>query len=93
MNADQIGGIIRALMAGLSGYAIAFGFTDSQWITITAAIVSVITVLWSIYSNSTHQQIVSVAESPEVKQVVVKDPGLAMSIPSNKVVAPGGSAP
>jgi len=93
MTQDQIGGIIRAVMAALSGYALSFGFTNEQWLTITGAIVAVITVLWSIYSNSTTQQIKAVAASPDVHAVVLKDPGQAMAIPSPKVIPVGGQVP
>lgn len=88
MNSDQVGGIIRAVMAAFSGWALEHGFTQDQWLAITGGVLAAITVAWSYYSNSTKNLIVSVADSPDVHTVVVKDPALANEIPSPKVVSP-----
>lgn len=87
MTSDQLGGIIRAIMAAFSGWALEHGFTNDQWLATSGGIIAIITVLWSLYSNSTHQLIQSVAEKPEVSKVVTTEPGLALQIPNDKVVA------
>ena len=70
-----------------SGFALEHGITTDQWLAITGGLVAIATVVWSFYSNSTHQLIQSVAEKPEVAKVVTSEPGLALQIPSDKVVA------
>src|ERR1022692_2161456 len=55
MNGDQIGGIIRAIMAGLSVWAMGHGFTDGAWLAVTGGVVALVTVLWSLYTNATSQ--------------------------------------
>ncbi len=86
MNADQISGLVRSIMLTFSGIAIAHGFTDTTWVAFTGGVVALIGVLWSLYTNSTTSLITSVADKSEVSKVVVT-PGLAMSIPSRKVVS------
>lgn len=87
MNSDQLGGIIRAVLMAFSGFALEHGVTTDQWLAITGGAVAIATVGWSIYSNSTTKMIQTVAEKPEVAKVVTKEPGFAISIPSDKVVA------
>lgn len=87
MTSDQIGGIIRALMAAFAGYAFEHGVTQDQWLAITGGIVAIVAVSWSLYSNSTPKMIQTVADKPEVAKVVTREPGLAIQIPSDKVVA------
>ena len=84
MNADQIGGIVRALMAVGAGYALNLGFTDAQWITVTGAVVALITVLWSVYSNTVTHMVASVARNDDVVKVVVS-PALVFATGSPKV--------
>lgn len=88
MNADQIGGIIRSILMAFSGWALEHGFTQDQWLAISGGVIAGVTVLWSYYSNSTKNLIVSVADSPQVHTVIVKDPELANEIPSPKVISP-----
>ena len=52
MNADQIGGIIRAVLAALGGVVIGKGWVDSATFTLlSGAVVTIATALWSMYSN------------------------------------------
>jgi len=87
MNNDQIGGVIRSFLALFSGWALSHGFTQDQWVAISGGVIAAITFAWSLYSNSNRQLIISTAESPTVATVVVRNPELARSIPSNKVIA------
>ena len=84
MNADQIGGIVRAIMAVGAGYALSFGFTDAQWLAVTGAVVTLITIIWSVYSNTVTSMIASVAQNKEVVKVVVS-PALVFATGSPKV--------
>ena len=86
MNSDQVGGIIRAIMATMSGMAITWGFSSEGWVAVTGGIVAVVVALWSHYSNSLPAMISSVAEAPEVKKIYTT-PSVAISVPSSKVVA------
>ncbi len=51
MNADQVGGLIRAAMAMFGGWAIAHGFTDASWLVVTGAVVAIVTAMWSWYAH------------------------------------------
>ena len=84
MNSDQVGGIVRAIMAVGAGYALSLGFTDAQWLAITGAVVTLITIIWSVYSNTVTSMIASVARDKEVVKVVVS-PALVFATGSPKV--------
>ena len=52
MNSDQIGGILRAILAALGGFVIAKGYTDAAtFATVSGAIVALGVALWSVRSN------------------------------------------
>ena len=85
MNADQIGGIIRAVLAGVSGIALTYGFSDTQWIAISGAIAAIVTIVWSVYSNSVSHMVAAVAKDADVVKVVVS-PALVFATGSEKVV-------
>ena len=52
MNADQIGGIVRAILTAVGGIVVAKGWTDGATFTlISGAIVTIAGALWSIYTN------------------------------------------
>ncbi len=52
LNADQVGGIIRALLAAAGGWAIGKRYVDSATATtITGALVTVAIAGWSYYTN------------------------------------------
>jgi glycerol-3-phosphate dehydrogenase len=88
ISSAQIDGIVRGVLALVSGIAIAWGIGDAAtWAIITGAIVSLATAAWSIYSNSQAQLIGQVASDDEVKAVIVDTPKLADSIPNDKVVS------
>jgi hypothetical protein len=87
MNIDQLGGVIRSVMLLFSGWALEHGFTQDQYVAITGGVIAIVSVLWSLYSNSTNRMIQSVAEKPEVAKVITTEPGLAIQIPSDKVMA------
>ena len=84
MNADQVGGIVRALMAVGAGYALSLGFTDAQWLAVTGSVVALVTILWSVYSNTVTHMVASVAKDEEVVKVVVS-PALVFATGSPKV--------
>ena len=85
MNADQIGGIIRAVLAGVSGIALTYGFSDTQWVAISGAIAAIVTIVWSVYSNSVPHMVASIAKDADVVKVVVS-PALVFATGSEKVV-------
>ena len=92
MNPAQFAGILRALMAGLGFVAIKYGVDEATWSTLSDAVVigggallTIGTVAWSYYSNSTKRIVEQAADSKEVKQIVTNQE-LANSIESNKVV-------
>ena len=85
MNADQIGGIIRAVLAGVSGIALTYGFSDTQWVAISGAIAAIVTIVWSVYSNSVSHMVAAVAKDADVVKVVVS-PALVFATGSEKVV-------
>ena len=52
MSGDQIGGIVRALLAAAGGWAIGKGYIDSATATtISGAIVTIVVAGWSYYTN------------------------------------------
>ena len=84
MNADQVGGIVRALMAVGAGYALSLGFTDAQWLAVTGSVVALVTILWSVYSNTVTHMVAAVAKDEDVVKVVVS-PALVFATGSPKV--------
>jgi hypothetical protein len=93
MSAAQLAGIIRALMAGLGFVAMKYGVDEATWSTLSDAVVvlggaalTIGTVAWSYYSNSTRGLVEQAAEQHEVKKIVTNAP-LADSIDSGKVVS------
>lgn len=91
MNPSQWGGVARALVmcaaaiAGTLGYLA--GVDWASMATVAASAATGAAVLWSSWhSNSTEVMIEAVAKEPVVKEIQVKDPKLALSIPSDKVV-------
>jgi hypothetical protein len=52
MTADQIGGVIRAILTFLAGIAVAKGWLDNATaLTIVGALVTLATAAWSIFTN------------------------------------------
>jgi long-subunit acyl-CoA synthetase (AMP-forming) len=86
MTQAQIEGFIRSVMLLGAGFAINYGIDEASWAIITASVVGLAGVAWSIYSNSTTRMVEQVAKSPNVAQVVVESDKMANSIPSQKVV-------
>lgn len=57
MNANQIAGVVRAIVPAALAYAVAKGWlTDSQVADISAAIVVLVMAAWSVYSNVEKKQ-------------------------------------
>lgn len=53
MTSDQIAGIIRALLAAAGGFIVAKGFVDdATWATVSGALVTVFTAVWSIWAKA-----------------------------------------
>lgn len=83
MNANQIGGVVRALLAYAFG---ALGLSGG-WVEVTIAIGGIIAVgVWSVYSNKITTMIGEIAKSDDVHEVVTTRK-IAMDVPSNKVVS------
>ena len=52
MTTDQVGGIVRALVAAAGGYFVGQGLVDAQtMMTIGGAITTLAVAIWSIYSK------------------------------------------
>lgn len=92
MNGPQLAGIIRALMAGLGFVAMKYGIDEATWGTLTdaitvlsGAVLTIGTIAWSYYSNSTKGLVEQAADQREVKKITT-DVDLANSIESRKVV-------
>lgn len=87
MTSDSIGGVVRAVMAAFAGWAMSHGFSQEAWLAVTGGVVAIITVLWSLASNSLLAMVKTVAKSPEVTKVVLADPAAADAVPSSKVIS------
>jgi hypothetical protein len=88
----ELGGIIRAGLAGLFGSMVAKGYLSAdqaeQVINMVAGIAGIAGVaVWSFITNRLKNMLGTVAASPEVKEVVVTTDDLADSVPNKKVVA------
>jgi hypothetical protein len=58
MNGDQIGGILRAVLAALGGILVTKGYVDDATVqTIVGGVVSVAVAVWSVASNKTGKTI------------------------------------
>ncbi len=52
MTSDQIGGVIRALAAGVGGYFVGQGLVDAETVTIIGgALATLAAAAWSIYAK------------------------------------------
>lgn len=52
MNSHEVGGIVRAVIAGLGGIFVAIGYTDEQTVSLIAgAAATVGTAVWSVVSK------------------------------------------
>lgn len=87
MNPTAVGNLIKSglLALGVSGSIL--GYVSSEvWVAIGGVVLAVGAGIWQFVSLKTTKLIEAVAEEPVVKEIVVKDPGLALSIPNTKVV-------
>lgn len=52
MNMDQVGGIIRTILAAGGGYLVSKGYLDNTtMLSLVGAIVTIITGAWSVYAK------------------------------------------
>ena len=52
MNANEVGGIVRAVVAGLGGILVAVGYTDERTVSLIAgATATVGTAVWSVVAK------------------------------------------
>lgn len=52
MNTDQVGGLVRAIVAAVGGYFVGKGFLDASTVTMISGVaVTVATAVWSWYTN------------------------------------------
>ena len=52
MNMDQVGGIIRTILAAGGGYLVSKGYLDNAtMLSLVGAVVTIITGAWSIYAK------------------------------------------
>lgn len=53
MNAEYIGGIVRAVVSAIGGYLVGKGVIDSETaVAITGAAVTIATAIWSVWSKA-----------------------------------------
>lgn len=53
MTSEMIGGIVRAILASLGGYAVAKGVIDAgMWTAVSGALVTLFTAGWSLWSKA-----------------------------------------
>ena len=52
MTSDQIGGIVRAILAAIAGFFVSKGWVDNTTaLTITGAVAAIIVAIWSVFTN------------------------------------------
>jgi hypothetical protein len=52
MTQDQVGGVVRALVAAAGGYFVGQGLVDAEtMLTVGGAITTLVVAVWSIYSK------------------------------------------
>lgn len=52
MNTDELGGIVRAVLAALGGVAVTKGWLDNAtMITVTGALATIVAAAWSVFSK------------------------------------------
>jgi RsiW-degrading membrane proteinase PrsW (M82 family) len=57
MNAEYIGGIVRAVVSAIGGYLVGKGTIDSETaVAITGAAVTIATAIWSVWSKKAHEK-------------------------------------
>ena len=88
MNATQVGGIARSLVIFLGAVAATMGWMQgADWTSLAGLAASGAMLLWSLHTNKTASMIAAVAATPDVHQVIVASPALALAIPNAKVVS------
>jgi hypothetical protein len=87
MTGAQIEGLIRSIMLLGAGFALNYGIDAASWATITASVVGLAGVAWSLYSNTTSHIVSQAAKSDDVTQVVMESSKLSDAIPSQKVIS------
>ena len=82
-TSDQVGGIVRALLAAVGGWAVSKGLVDSSTATTAAgAAAAAFAGVWSWYTNSPAAMINSVNSAPNgVKVVAADSPSPAVTAP------------
>jgi RsiW-degrading membrane proteinase PrsW (M82 family) len=57
MNAEYIGGIVRAIVSAIGGYLVGKGTIDSETaVAITGAAVTIATAIWSVWSKKANEK-------------------------------------
>ena len=52
MTAEQVGGIVRAVIAAVGGYFVGKGITDAATVTAVAgAAATIVAAIWSVFSK------------------------------------------
>jgi hypothetical protein len=87
INPEQMGAIIRTLFQ-MAGAAIGmFGFlTDEDWLALSGPAASFLILLWGVWARSDTNLLVSAANVPGTKAVIV-EPETASAIPNDKVAS------
>lgn len=73
ITADQVGGLVRILLAGVATTAISHGYVDSSTAsTIVGGAVGLATAAWSFYTNSPKAMIQSINSADNGVKVVAE---------------------
>ena len=57
-NSDQIGGIVRAILAAVGGYLVSKGLVSADTVAqISGAVVTIAVAIWSYYTNQSGKTI------------------------------------
>lgn len=87
MNPTAVGNLIKSGLLALGVSSTILGYISAEmWAAIGGLVLTIGVAIWQFISLRTAKLIEAVADEPVVKEVVVKDSELAMSIPSTKVV-------
>jgi len=87
VNPEQMGAIIRTLFQMLGAALGMYGImTEENWLTLSGPAVSFLILGWGIWARSDTQLLISAANVPGTKAVIV-EPDTASAIPNAKVAS------
>lgn len=70
-NQDQVMGLVRTVLALISGFAIAHGVSDQTWQLVSGGVLALVPLIWTYFVHTDSAKLAAVEALPDVKKIVV----------------------